>query len=228
MRRSLALTLPLALALTACAPGNPGLVVLNVVAPSDACVYDTQNAQYFQGAWDLSLDPSPGYGAAFRVGNQLLSLSSTGNFGPPMSDPNLVFVQTLEVELRDQTGAPIAFGGLPNPYTVASGGGAIAAGDGMSGGEGLVAATVIPGVYAAELRGFAGSTIVASIRALGTTLGDAAVLSNEFDFPVALCMGCLLPGCLMDSSGDPICTPSCTPGQDGVHISCDASCVAGG
>jgi hypothetical protein len=214
MRRSLSLIAALAL-LAGCAPGDPGLVILNVVAPDEQCVYDVSNPQRSGGVWDLSLDAS--YGVALRVGNQLIDLGNSGATGVPRANPNLIDVQELEVEVRDSAGAPLDLGGLPNPYTVPAGGGLIPSGDGTTAGEGLSSADLIPQVYIESLRPFVGSTIVVSFRAIGTTVGGSELVSSEFDYPIQLCSECLF-GCATDDEGNALCAPSCTPGQDTIHL----------
>lgn len=228
MRRSL-LSLALTSALAAgCAPGNPGLVVSNVIDPDDQCVYAIGGIARTIGYFDVGV-PNNSYEAAFRFLNQLMNLSQSGVAGfPPMADPNVIQVQALEVEIRDIGNRPLAFFDGANPFTVPVGGVAVPSGDGMQAGEGLGFAQIIPPVYAADLGEVAGTDamIVVSVRAIGRTAGGAEVVSDEFIFPVQLCSGCLSV-CLTDDMGEPLCRPTCLPGQDNVHIACDASCIAG-
>lgn len=230
MRRTLTLIVGLGL-LTGCAPGNPGLVILNVVAPDEQCVYDVGNPQQTGGVWDLSA--GTGYAVAVRYGNQLIDLGNSGTTGPPRANPNVIDVQEVEVEIRDTAGAPLGLGGLPNPYTVPAGGGVIPSSDGSTAGEGVGSVQLIPPVYVDGLTGLEGGQIIVSFRAIGTTLGGAEVVSNEFDYPITLCNGCLF-GCAMDDEGTAQCIPSCTPGQDTAHFTpamCGVTgmpCVAGG
>ncbi len=225
MRR--ALFVAALVALSGCAPGNPGLVVGNVIAPDDSCTYTTNGSARTIGYLDVSV-PGNSYEAEFRYLNQLISLAQSGVSGfPVMADPNVMHVEALEIEIRDIGNAPLAFGG-PNPFTVPAGSVAIASGDGMQAGEGLGGAQIVPAAYVAELGALAGTDamIVVAVKAIGRTAGGAEVVSDEFIYPIQLCSGCLL-ACLMDDEGMPICLPSCTPGQDEVHVACDASCIAG-
>lgn len=214
-------------ALSGCAPGNPGLIVGNVIAPDDSCTYTTNGLARTIGYLDV-LAARNGYFAEFRYLNQLISLAQSGVSGfPVMADPNVIQVEALEIEIRDIGNVPLAFGG-PNPFTVPAGSVAIASGDGMQAGEGLGGALIVPPAYVAELGTLAGTDamIVVAVKAIGRTAGGAEVVSDEFIYPIQLCSGCLV-ACLMDDEGMPICLPSCTPGQDEVHVACDASCVAG-
>lgn len=220
----------LVLALVGCAPGNPGLFISNVVAPNDQCLYATSNAALFQGILDVGI-PNNSYEAVLVFNNQLISLSQTGMTGfPVMANPNIINVHSIEVEIRDIGGAVLALSGA-NPTTVPVGAIAVPTGDGMTAGSSLGSVTIIPAVYTEDLAGMAltNGSVVVSLRAIGETLGGAEVVSSEFNFPVHFCSGCLIPPvCVVDMDGENICNPSCTPGQDSVHLSCDLSCFAGG
>jgi len=226
MRRSI---FPLILTLLAgCAPGNPGLVIGNVIDPDDQCIIASAGAARTSGVLDVGI-PGNRYDAAFRYINQLVNLSQTGTSGIPiMADPNSIHVQSVEVELRDIGNVPLALAGLPNPFTIPAGSIVVPSGDGMSGGESLGSAQIIPAAYVGELAAVAGTDgqVVVAVTAIGTTLGGAEVVSNPFIFPIQLCSGCLT-ACLMDAEGMPICSPTCRPGQDTLHIACDASCRVG-
>lgn len=231
MRRALTV---LALAtglLVGCAPGNPGLYIGNVVAPDDTCAFAANSPALLQGTLDVAV-PDNSYDATLRLVNQLTNLSQTGASGfPPMSDPNVIVVRQAEVEIQDIGGNPLAFaGGLPNPFTIPVGGVAVPSGDGMSSGEAVGLTQIVPAAYTADLAAAAGTDaqIIVSITAIGTTLGDAEVVSAPFTFPIQLCSGCLVTGCLMDEEGEPLCIPACDPGQDQVHTACDVTCTAGG
>lgn len=217
-----------ALIVGGCAPGNPGLVIGGIVAPSDYpdCVYDTANAHYLTGVLDVAA-VTVEYRVVPLYFNQLLNLSTNGSTtaGPPRADPNVITVSSAEVELRDVTGAPLALPGFPNPFSVPATG-FIPSSDGTTAGSATGAITVIPPVYGEVLRTTAIDTdIIVAIRAVGTTAGGADVLSPEFEWPVHVCLGCLF-ACQVDSDGEPLCAPSCTPGQDSLTVTPNA-CVAG-
>lgn len=227
-------SLLLALAgLTSCAPGNPGLVVLNVVSPDGQCLFDVGNAFQSAGVLDVTgpdFGVLTGYTAAFRVGNQLLNLSQSGTSGPPMADPNSIQVTAMEVELQDIAGNPLDLAGLPNPFSIPASGAAIPSSDGSAVSEGLSVAEIVPLIYVDALRGSAGSQILVEVQAVGRTQGDAEVVSMPFRYPITLCPGCLF-GCATDTEGASICQSTCFPGQDGVQTICEdirLTCVGGG
>lgn len=208
------------LALGGCAPGNPGLVIGGVLAPSDTCSYESSGTQLLAGTLDVApaLAGQPvSYSIVPIYFNQLINLGESGTSGPPMADPNVMFVQEAQVELRDFNGTPLAFGGLPNPYRVPATG-FIPSSDGTTAGEGIGAIEVIPQFYGAALAGAAvGSEIVVAVQAIGRTAGDAEVISPEFEWPIRVCNGCLY-ACQLDEEMMPLCVPSCTPGQDQLTI----------
>ena len=226
-----ALFLMVLLTAAGCAPGNPGLVIGNVIAPDDQCAFSASGAALPVGIFDLAVADNS-YEAVLRFNNQLINLSQTGSSGfPIMADPNVINVGSVEIELRDIGGVPLALGAdFPSRFALAAGTVTIPSGDGMAAGEALGFVQLIPPAYRAELAAVAGNEamIVVAISAVGTTLGGAEVVSNEYIFPVRLCTGCLSPGCLVDAEGANICRPACRPGQDQVHVSCDATCVVGG
>lgn len=217
-------SLLLALAgLTSCAPGNPGLVVLNVVSPNGQCVYDVGNAFLGSGVLDVSGPDRgvlAGYRAGFRVGNQLINLSEPGTTGPPMGDPNVMTVGSMEVELQDVAGNPLDLGDLPNPFTIPASGAALPSSDGSVVSEGIAIAEIVPLIYVNALRGAANSTILAEVQAVGRTVGGAEVVSLPYSFPITLCLDCLF-GCAQDEDEASICQATCNPGQDGVQTTCE-------
>lgn len=228
MRRTLLLA-SMAL-LAGCAPGDPGLVIQNVVAPNEQCMYDVGNAMTSHGTYDLA--GGGGYFATLRLGNQLIDLGNNGTTGTPRANPNVIMVQEFEVEITDTASSTLELGGLPNPYTVPAGGGVVPSSDGNSAGEALGTVTLIPPVYGDSLGE---GEIVVRMRAVGTTVGGAEVVSSEFVFPITVCNGCLFD-CRFDDEGEPVCAPSCTPGQDSMHVTpelcggmfADRLCAAGG
>jgi hypothetical protein len=205
-----------------CAPGNPGLYIANVISLNDQCAADVSNDAISSGILDVS-STQVRYAVSLRMLNQLISLGEDGRDNPPMADPNLVSLREVEVELRDISGAPISVG--VNPYVVPANG-FVPSSAGMTIGEGIGAAEIIPPQVGAGLTGLGDATIVAVIRAVGVTAGDAELVSPEFHFPITLCDGCLY-ACQLDEEMMPECNPTCGPGQDFVHTS-PAACGLSG
>lgn len=214
--------IPLVLALAGCAPGNSGLIVGNVIAPDDQKVYAVGNDALTSGVLDVNayFDGylNAGYQMHVRMLNQLVDLGNNGTSGVPMANPNLISVQQAEVELQDVGGAPLALG-LPNPFTVPAGGVVVPSSDGTTPGEAIAAFEVIPLVYRDALLGSGGTTVVASVQAIGQTAGGAEVVAPPFTFPIQICDGCLLR-CSVNDDGTPVCQESLTPGQDYVQYDC--------
>lgn len=202
-----------------CAPGDPGLLIGGALSPSDTCLYDTSGVQLLSGVLDVGpafTDPPQPVRYLLQplYFNQLLNLGQSGTSGPPRADPNLIYIQQAEVELRDFNGTPLATGEFPNPYRVPATG-IVASSDGTTAGQGIGSIEIIPPFYGSFVAGAVGSQIIAAVRAIGRTAGDAEVVSPEFEWPIFICNGCLY-ACQLDEEGIPLCVPSCTPGQDTV------------
>jgi hypothetical protein len=202
-----------------CAPGNPGLVIANVLAPGDSCVFDVGGVTLGGGTLDVA-GVQTSYVAQVRLLNQLLNLGTSGSGGPPMADPNLINLVEAEIELQDGQGGTIPTPG-PNPFAgIATGFSPSSTGSTV--GEGVGTIEIIPAGYGAALRGSGITRVIAVIRAVGVTTGGAELVSNEFIFPIDICEGCLF-ACVLDRMGEPQCEPACRAGQDELTISCFAT-----
>lgn len=208
----------LCVGLAACAPGSPSMFIEGALAPDAQCGYLVSNPFLPGGTLDTSATTIT-YTLVPELGNQVLDISSEGSTDPPLADPSTILLRAADVELQDVTGAPLALGALPNPYQVPATG-SVRSSDGASIGKGLGALEVIPPNYGAQLAGLDNVTVVAVIQAVGRTLGDAEVTAPAFYYPIKLCNGCLLLGCITDSTGMPVCRPACLPGQDTQHATC--------
>ncbi len=126
-----------ALMLGGCAPGNTGLIIAGVVAPGSypTCTYDSANSQYLDGVIDIASETVQ-YTMVPLFYNQLINLSNSGSSGPASADPNVMQVQSAQVELQDVTGATLSLPGLPNPFTVPATG-FVPSSDGMTAGQGV-------------------------------------------------------------------------------------------
>lgn len=202
------------LLLGGCADSNSGLIISGLLLPDESCVYETDGMLLTRGVFDVSTAGGARYTARFLALNQLLNLS---NRLGPIADPNAIMIRSAEVELRDVQNNPIAFEGLPNPFTVPAAGFVPSSDDGDPG-EGIATVDIIPTVYGAALNvpGVSG-TIIAVVRLLGVTAADSEVISPEIHWPIDICSGCLY-ACVRDED-TAICNSSCTPGQDSLTIS---------
>src|SRR5262245_37267477 len=102
-----------ALGLAACADREATVLVSANSAGDDECSYAPENGTYFQGVLDTALRQV--YVAHPLYESQLIDHSGSA---PLRTNPNGVFIQGAEVELQDSGGRPLAFDGLPNPFTV--------------------------------------------------------------------------------------------------------------
>ena len=211
MRLSLALTM-LTLALSGCADDNISVYVRGNIAPEqsdDGCLYSASSSLYVtQGLWDIT--GSQRYSGEYKVNlavvNQIRARASS-----VAAEPNGVHITGAEVTLRQLGGEPFGpgvLGGLPNPFSVpASAFISPAAGPGAPG-LSTVTVVVVPVGYAAALiaQGVTETTIVGSIRLTGETSGHIDVRTGEWDYPIAICAGCLF---------------TCPPTADDALLACD-------
>ncbi|MFT5357620.1 MAG: hypothetical protein ACI9KE_004857 [Polyangiales bacterium] len=216
MRFSL-VALMLALGLGGCVDDNVSVFILRNIAPEiedDGCSFSPDsNAAITQGRWDISGSQryAGNYIVTVAVVNQIQARAST-----VASEPNGVQISGAEVTLRDLAGDPIAFGGLPNPFSVPASV-YIAPADGPdSTSASAVSIVAVPRDYGASLMaaGTVDTTIVASLRLVGQTNGQIDIRTGEWDFPIAICTDCLF-GC--PPAGEPAIL-SCNPGQDFVSL----------
>lgn len=208
-----------------CAPGNPGLVVVNQLAPNDMCVWDP-STQIFVGEPTFDLDPltpailagigtgetRPAYIGQFLVLNNLINRFSTGF--PVMADPNFVTITAAEIELLSNEGRR-----LPNGFYRTRASGTVSSALGDQPGRGLARVDVIPGSLADSLatefanRLEGDGLITARIVIIGTTQGGTELRTSPFILPISLCYGCLYNNRTLEVGE----SPGCTPGQDGYY-----------
>lgn len=216
MRFSL-VAIMLALSLGGCVDDNVSVFIYGNIAPEiedGTCTYSADSmTSISRGVWDLAGAQrySGNYVVNLSVENQIQARAST-----VASEPNGVHIRGGEVTLRDLAGDPIAFAGLPNPFSVPASTYIQPAGgpDGTS--LGAVSVVVVPRDYGASLlaAGNTDTTIVASVRLIGQTNGQIDIRTGEWDYPIAICSNCLF-GC--PPAGDPGVL-ACNPGQDQVSL----------
>ncbi len=221
LRRTFRSTL-IALTLLGCANQNTGLLIGNVVAPDDQGGYSVSNAALSGGVLDVTY-PRP-YIAVLRLLNQTISLSANGTSGVPIADPNLIQLQAVDVELSAADGSTLAIAN--SSYRVAASSVTIPTSDGMTAGEGLGSAELIPLSVRDQLMAMGDGTVVVSAQAVGVTGGGAEIISPPFIFTIRVCTGCLAQ-CVIDDEGTQLCAPSPTPGQDFVDYNCNAPAICG-
>lgn len=160
------------------------------------CMYSGESALALRGTLDVGqvcagmaneFTPPQQYVLHPMYVNQIINRES---MGPLRADPNGVFVQGAEVELRATDGSALAVG-LPNPFTVTASD-YVPSATGVVESRAVGSLEIVPPLYGAALAGMGGNfTIVAAVTAFGETNGDVAVESGEFLWPIDVCQGCL-------------------------------------
>lgn len=201
-----------------CAPGNPSLMIIGNLAPSDECAWDPGGTEYV-GRPIIDVDPlsltAPlvgGYTAYFSMQNNIISRYSQSF--PVMGDTADVTLTGAEVELVGLDGNRLPH--MSNTFYRTTATGTISSAEGSQSGQGLGVIQVIPGAVAAELpvafenTPSTQSQFVARIVAIGVTQGGVEVRSPEYSMTIQACYGCLYTSeGLPDGVAD-----ACTAGQD--------------
>jgi hypothetical protein len=205
------------IAVSACTHDDSTIFIRNALAPQlvtngQACLFTTDPTQPYISTGTLDIDFSYGYGATFLVGNQLVP---QGDPSSPKTETSYVNIQGATVRTTDAAGK--ALPGTPTFTRLTSATIAPSAGTTVSyepisitliGGttiQDLIMAGQLPDVPPAgqPLRATRGIRLITYVRFFGTTLGGQYVESNEFEYPVDICRGCLIqfapqdikPGC---------------------------------
>jgi hypothetical protein len=225
---------------SACAHNDESIFIRGVMAPPSVgvgtqCVYtaDPTLPELGSGVLDVALRSS--YNATILVGNQLL----------PQANPDQARTESNRVVLQDAVVTVTTAG------DVSSGGSTISGGTQLLSYTDIISGFVDPSLGATPSYGLVtvnilafdrvmtalpvptnGGTItlVSHVKIQGQTLGRTNVETNEFDFPIDVCSGCLvsfpagsenpvlpLPNCqgsLMSSGGNGTIVQPCALGQD--------------
>jgi hypothetical protein len=211
---------------TACAHDDSSLFVLDVLAQQLVsngmqCVYTTDPTQPYISGGILDLSLRTRYDAEYLVGNDLVQQGNPDQF---RSETSRVHVETAIVSIQDTSGNQL------NTYTydVAS---TIEPSTGTTPSFEPISVNTIDHATATGLLGkVSGGTVVpinTYVRFTGHTLGGQYVESNNFEFTVDVCYGCLLGVGMQDISGmgssgtqQPL---PCVPGQDVTIDACQCT-----
>jgi hypothetical protein len=213
----------------ACAHDDSTLFIRDVISPAPVavgqiCTYTSDPTQPFVPSGILDTGLRGEYDAVFLVGNQMVP---QGNPNTPATETSYIKVDGAVVRVTTADGKPLdsfttLVGTTINPSV------------GTSPSYSPVGATIVDGTALADPRvsgpvSAGGSvTVVTYTRFFGHTLGGQSVESNEFEFPVTVCYGCLVsfpadeqsgaapsPNCGSAVSGSTTATTvPCVPGQD--------------
>jgi hypothetical protein len=186
------------------------LFIMGVLAvETSSCVAKPERGATMRaaGTLDTAIAGTSGYRAALMVGSQLTTRGSREQL---RTETARLVLEGAEVTLTDSSDALLP---LPiNPFSTV-GTGFVDPAAGTEPGLGAIFVDVIPAsisqaVSAALPQG--DGIVIAKIRVFGTTLGNQAVESGDFVYPIHVCNGCLVAypvGTLQPGMGG---LPECT------------------
>lgn len=168
-------------ALPSCATNDSMMFIVGVqLRKSGACEVkpETDSALLASGTLDRLL--SSEYQAALLIGNQVTQRGARERLRTETSN---IALKGAEVKLETLQGASLA------PPFSASGNGFVYAAEGTDAGMADMFVSLIPASVSPNLPP---GTLVAKVRAFGTTLGGEDIESNELTFTIRVCDGCLI------------------------------------
>lgn len=215
--------------LPACVENDQSIFIRAALAPSTnrqngACTYtdDPQQPQLFSGALDVGVRDN--YFGVLLVGNQMI----------PRGDPGNARAESMRIHLNGGIVRLTELDGATISEFTSSAMGFADPQNNNAPDYGVVGFTLIDAPSAGILRGrlpnrAATVTVLAYVKAYGTTLGGKEIESDEFQLPIRVCNGCLVtfpagtndttqpgPNCLLAPSGAQGASTAapCTIGQD--------------
>jgi hypothetical protein len=214
---------------SACVHDNSTLYIRNVLAPQlvsngQQCIYTPDPTQTFISSGVLDVDFRSQYDAVYLVGNQTVP---RGDPTTPKAETSRITVQGGIVRITDSSGKQLKTYSRLTSATI----------DPQSGSSPTfepVFLTILDHDTVESFRPTLGGTtrpqvrLVTYVRVYGYTLGGQYVESDEFEFPVDICQGCLIsfapqdispnfpaPNCVGAKTGATSTLPiPCSPGQD--------------
>lgn len=186
----------------ACVEYPQSIIVLKTVEPefkedTNTCVVSPGSDALINGVLDLEVSEG-GYVGALVVKNQLRSAEKPEK---ARVETGAVYLLGASVRLTFAGGLPVTSdraGQLGNEFRT-SGSGYLAPGD-----EAGITVNLIDGAAARTIKAQLGSylkqvppaepvdIVVANVRVQGQTLGGLSIESQEFQFPITVCRGCLV------------------------------------
>jgi len=214
---------------SACSHNDASMVVHGVLAPpqpqNGVCSYtsDPTQAELSTGTLDVGLLSS--YTPEVLVGNQLLARSDNVDL---KAETALITLQGAVVHVDDTSNNEI------NSFTSLSSG-FISPGTGGAPGYGPLSLTLIDPKTAQALQGslpkLGTKRVVARFTVFGQTAGGTDIESNEFQFPIDVCNGCLVQ--FSADSNDPVLqaasggAPNCKAAASTSSTTSVVPCVVG-
>ncbi len=186
----------------ACVEYPQSIIVLKTVEPelkedTNTCVVSPGSEALINGVLDVEVNEG-GYVGALIVKNQLRTAATTEK---ARVETSAVYLLGASVRLTFAGGQPVSSdrGGQEGNEFRTSGSGYIA-----PGGEAGITVNLIDGAAARTIKAQLGSylkrtppsepvdIVVANVRVQGQTLGGLSIESQEFQFPITVCRGCLV------------------------------------
>jgi hypothetical protein len=220
-----ALLVAAGLAASACADNDGSVFVVGVIAPpipaNGVCTYTIAPTGPFLSAGTVDLGFTNSYTPTVLLGNQLVA---RGNAQESRVETNRIQLQGSVVRITDAAGAEL------RSYTVAAAG-ILDPASGTTPGYGSTTTVLVDPDTAQTLRSQltpgTTRTLLTYTKFFGQTLGGTHIESGEYQYPITVCVGCLVsfasgtdtakprPNCdaPIGSSGSTVTTP-CILGQD--------------
>lgn len=172
----------------ACAHNDSTLFVYDVLAPQivtvgTRCLFTSSVSQpaLSEGSVDTAL--TNGYFAEFLLGNQMVAQA---NPSQGKTETSIIEVQGAVVTIKDETGSQVLAQYTYNATTT------VPPASGGTPGFAPIGALIINESTLANYGPPINDRLLTFTHFFGVTLGGQSVTSNEFEFPVNLCSGCLV------------------------------------
>jgi hypothetical protein len=212
----------------ACAHDDSTLFVQNVllaapVSAGQVCQFtnDPKQPSISSGILDLALRDQ--YDAEFLLGNQMVSEANSQQL---QTETSIITIQGAVVRITDAAGAQINTFTRLTSATIYPAAGSVP-------GYGAVGVTILDssstsgnGSVTSTVTGGGSARLVTYVKFFGVTLGGKSVESDEFEFPVDICLGCLISFSPVDIS--PLfAAPNCRAAGSGTVSSLPVPCIVG-
>ena len=218
--------------MAACAHDDESLFVQNVLYPTpvaagNSCTYsaDPNQVHLSTGVLDTAFGRKR-YDAWYLVGNQLVQQANQAQL---KSETSTITIQGAVVRVTDPGGNQYTTFTKLTSGTVYPGTGTVPGYTSVSL-QTIDSATVDAVVKSGQLSAGGTVTLVTYAKFFGHTLGGTYVESNEFEFPVDLCNGCLVLFTANDVNPafkTPNCIGNSSTGGSGGSSSLPTPCVTG-
>jgi hypothetical protein len=224
-----------AVVFSACVHDDSTIFVRDVMAPpttgstGGGCLYTADPTQPALSSGVLDVAVRGEYEAVFLVGNQMVPEVNQNQL---QTETSTVTIQGSVVRITDAKGQQLTTYTRLATATIGPSSGS------TPGYATVVGVTILDPITVANNTAILPVRLVTYVRFFGVTLGGKSVESNEFEFPIDVCLGCLaeytnsplnpLPNCVvgvgLTSTTTTVTTP-CNVGEDqgyDCNLGCDA------